>query len=837
MRHRGRLIFITAAVTVLLVAAELLGINAVLQASRESSQQFGRQLAENYRLQNMAVLARYHTILETGARNVERMREKASPLEQIQAWIEEYNRDILNGLEVGGYTGVYAVLDGQAVSSSRWEMPDDYDPTQREWYQQSVALDGEIYYSDRYQDLLTGEDVVTLAMSLGGGDVMAVDINVREVEQEINTQPMAQGNLHVTFDREGNPICHKCWDISHSPHDAAYFQTLYQQVQAHGVGESFQYKDQLGFQQIVYSTTNKAGWLSVSSVSSGGLSHSNRLLITGISVAAVAYFLSLGIILLREYRTSRRASRNAAVMAALGNTYYAIYLIDTDSWECTFIKPSPDVCQAMEGERSYDRLLVVLSGLMEGEAAGQFSKDFSMEHIRQLLDQKVGSYGGDFQRRFPDGRLEWVNIQLLTTGKELESSQVIFAFQNITQQKQRELEEIRLLEHSLLAAQAGSEAKSSFLSNMSHDMRTPLNAIIGFSQLAQAHAEDPERVRETMEKIRFSSRHLLQLIDDILDMAKIEQGRLDFREEPFDLVELCAQTAEIFQEQAGQQKKRLTYTCTARPCMLEGDPVRVSQVLNNLLSNAVKFTRPGGEIGLELRQLPAGSGEFNSYQIVVRDTGIGMSQEFLKKIYLPFEREERFHAGRVSGTGLGMPIVKSIIQTMNGTIDVDSQVGRGTVFTITLPLRRCQENTAEQDTAPKDAQVSLEGSHILLAEDNELNMEIARELLAMHGAQVVEAYDGRQAVERFAQSPPGYFMAVLMDMQMPVMDGCQAARAIRSMEREDAKTVPIIAVTANAFADDVSKVLEAGMDCHIPKPIDVQRIREAVGAVLASRQK
>ena len=829
--HRLPILSILLALALLLMSA--VGINALTRSTQQMTQQFGQQQAENYRLQNMAVIATYRTVLETAARNIRVMYQDGKDISEIHQWICQFSQDAMDSSN-NSYTGLYAVLDGQYMNSVGWTPPPDYDAAQRQWYLQAVALDGTVYYSDLYTDVLTEEEIVTLSVSVGDGNVVAIDINARNMEQEMNQQLLPEGNIHVTFDRSGQCICHKCWDLANCPHDSAYFQNLYQQLLDHFQEESFLYRDALGSEQIVYSMPGSSGWLSVSSVSYDPLTQINRRLIYGLLAAGVLYFLALGGVLLRNWHHSRLSEENAKILHALGDTYYAIYLIHTGTAQCRMVKPSADVAQAMGSNTSYQRLVDVMAGLMEPDTSGQFRREFDLDNIRSLAARGIRDFGGDFRRKFPNGQYEWVNIQLLLTGTGLDSDEVIFAFRQISHEKLRETQRVRLLEESIMAAQAGNAAKSSFLSNMSHDMRTPLNAIIGFSQLAEKNVHDPGRVTEYLKKIRFSSDHLLQLINDILDMAKIEQGHLTLREEPFSLNSLCRQTAEAFQTQAEAEGKSFFFHCDPGENHVLGDSLRISQVLNNLLSNAVKFTPAGGKIRFELRQTALLNQNAALFQLVVSDTGVGMSPEFLDKLFLPFERETRFHSSQMSGTGLGMPIVKSILQTMNGSIDVATQPGHGTTFTVTLPLKLQQsssENIAPQET--KGADLDLSGANLLVAEDNLLNMEIAVELLTMNGAVVTQATNGQEVLDLFSQSPPGTFQAILMDMQMPVMDGLEATRRIRKLDRPDAGIIPIIAVTANAFPDDVAAILEAGMNAYISKPMDFQKLMETLGQYLS----
>ena len=366
-------------------------------------------------------------------------------------------------------------------------------------------------------------------------------------------------------------------------------------------------------------------------------------------------------------------------------------------------------------------------------------------------------------------------------------------------------------------------------------MRTPLNAIIGLSDLAAGHVEDPEKVREYLKKINFSSRQLLGLINDILDMSRMEQGKLVLNSKDFDLKQCMEECVGSFRFQAEAARKTLTLQMDVRDAQVMGDPFRIGQVMNNLLSNAVKFTREGDSIRVTVTQMEAAPGQLCKYRLVIADTGIGMSKEYLPHLFEPYSREMRFGERQAVGTGLGMPITQSIVTQMNGEIHVESAPGEGTTFTIILPFAIAHKQAQAAETADGGEEAfSLEGKRILLAEDNEVNMEITTELLQMNGVAVTQAWNGAEAVERFREAEAFAFDAILMDMQMPVMDGCEAARRIRALRRPDARKVPIVAVTANAFAEDIAATSAAGMDAHVSKPIDfahlVKVLRECIGS-------
>ena len=373
------------------------------------------------------------------------------------------------------------------------------------------------------------------------------------------------------------------------------------------------------------------------------------------------------------------------------------------------------------------------------------------------------------------------------------------------------------------AADAASRAKSEFLSNMSHDIRTPMNAIVGMTRIARERTDDAEAVSDCLDKISASSAHLLNLINDVLDMSRIESGRMELVEERASLTEVVDAVAAIVEPQAAARGLRFTVDASGVTCRsVLTDRTRLSQVLLNLLSNAVKFTPAGGSVSLSVKQAesPVDAARVQT-EFWVEDTGIGMSEEFLGRIFDSFEREDSERVRKTEGTGLGMAIVKRIVDGMGGSIEVRSEKNVGSCFHVTLDLARaagCEEDATEADP---DA---LVGARVLLAEDNELNWEVASELLGACGLELDWAQDGAECVERFRASEPGHYDAILMDVRMPRMNGYEATRAIRALDRPDAVTVPIVAMTADAFAEDRERARACGMSGHVSKPIDLREV-------------
>ncbi len=426
------------------------------------------------------------------------------------------------------------------------------------------------------------------------------------------------------------------------------------------------------------------------------------------------------------------------------------------------------------------------------------------------------------------GRIRYFQMKAVRAGSWNESRGVVLGFRNIDEETRNEMERTRQLEDALSSAKKASKAKSVFLSNMSHDIRTPMNAIVGFTNLAIAHMDQQSQVEEYLEKIKSSGNHLLSLINDVLDMSHIESGKMHIEEKLCSLPEILDGLYNILQ--ADVKAKQLSLRIESVDILDEEiycDKLRLDQVLLNLLSNAVKYTEKGGNIYVRVAETPGAMSGYANYEFLIKDTGIGMSEEFVTKIFEPFNRELDSTTSGIQGTGLGMAITKNIVEMMGGTISVKSEKGIGSEFKVSFTFR---VNTGEKMIHMSEFEniMSLEEKlaevpkgRILLAEDVELNQEIAATILGDAGFETEIAGNGQIAVEMLAKSEPGYYQVILMDVQMPVMNGYEATKEIRRMENKELASIPIIAMTANAFEEDKQEALRSGMNGHIAKPIDI----------------
>ena len=388
------------------------------------------------------------------------------------------------------------------------------------------------------------------------------------------------------------------------------------------------------------------------------------------------------------------------------------------------------------------------------------------------------------------------------------------------------------IQDALSAATEANHAKSDFLANMSHDIRTPMNAIIGIITLIDNNADSLEKVHEYVEKIKCSSQHLLSIINDVLDMSKIESGKTVLNIGEFNLHEVINEIENAFRPQAeARQQTFIIDVPEFKYPWLMGDNVRVMQILNNILSNAVKYTPAGGMISFSVDERPRKSRNYDKLVFRVSDNGIGMSSEFVEHIFESFTREERSVTNAVQGTGLGMAIVKNLVDLMGGAVHVESEQGKGSTFEVTLEFKIAERAQHEADSLPEGGEkcnVSLEGIKFLCAEDNELNAEILTELLHMEGAECTICGNGKFVLDEFESSKPGQYDVILMDVQMPIMNGYEATRAIRAGKNPLGATIPIFAMTANAFSEDIQRSHEAGMNGHLSKPVDLDMLKNAI---------
>ena len=540
---------------------------------------------------------------------------------------------------------------------------------------------------------------------------------------------------------------------------------------------------------------------------------------------------------LRDAERARRAlEENRSITQALGEHYLAVFHIDLTTDRVKVVKIEPEfnrsgIAQMIAQNSTFESVLrqYVQTYVVESEREG-ILRDYDASVLRERLAHNrsiVRRYHLDFGNG--PVAVEYQTIKM----NDADLDHVIVGLRDVEDQEREERERNEALMEAMLAAERANAAKSDFLSRMSHDIRTPLNGIIGLLEINREHADDQQLIAENQEKMRISADHLLSLINDVLEMSKLDQDTVELSREACNLEESCMATATMLLSRAaeygvtmalGHQETPVTWVYTS--------PLHLRQIFLNIYGNSIKYNRPGGSITTTLDCL-----EHDDQRVVYRwtiaDTGIGMSEEFIEHMFEPFAQEGSDSDARThyQGTGLGMSIVKKLLDKMGGTIEVTSKKDVGSTFVITIPFDVAPAAAAKVETPAADA-ASIQGLTLMLVEDNELNAEIAATLIQDRGAQTVPAPDGEAAVRLFAENPAGTFDAILMDVMMPKMNGYDATAAIRALDRPDAATVPIVAMTANAFKEDEQRCLEAGMDAFLPKPIDVNQLVATVSRVV-----
>ena len=460
--------------------------------------------------------------------------------------------------------------------------------------------------------------------------------------------------------------------------------------------------------------------------------------------------------------------------------------------------------------RDYQKTVLCTTTLMAGFILLLFAGLFYSISRLSLADQKA-----EYEKR--------KNELHLQTMKEME----------VVNQKLKKAKNVAT--EALQTAENANKAKTDFLSNMSHDIRTPMNAIIGITSLIRHDAGNKAKVIEYADKIDISSQHLLGIINDVLDMSKIEAGKTVFKYSDFSILDLMQELDTIFHTQIYEKQQTLTIIKeNIQHEWVNGDQVHLMQIFSNLLSNAVKYTQEGGEIQFFVEECETKSSVYAKYRFLVSDNGMGMSADFKDTIFDAFTRAESSLTNKIQGTGLGMAITKNLVEAMGGSIDVDSELGQGSCFEVLLDLKIAEDRTAalaaQEETDEQDGNI-LQGMKFLCAEDNELNAEILMELLKIEGAECTICENGEEILKAFEQSAPGDYDMILMDIQMPVMNGYEATKAIRRSSHELAKTIPIIAMTANAFSEDIQHSLAAGMNAHVSKPVEMKVLRKTIRSI------
>ena len=532
---------------------------------------------------------------------------------------------------------------------------------------------------------------------------------------------------------------------------------------------------------------------------------------------------------------------NGDYVDALMETAQAIYSVELthDCLEKVYYpEGDPDSDSHIELPYSYNAYCAEHRKYVTEDTLENYRIMDSSEKLLERFENGEKQITVEYCERGVERRLYWLQKTVLMSrdmvydSRTQQESRVvhgIILLKDTSEFHEKEHQEKERLESAFYKADLASKAKTEFLNRMSHDIRTPINGIMGMLEIMRRAEEDPEKSRECMEKIQISAGHLLELVNDVLDMSKIEADQIELPREPFNLVELMQEVRALVDAQLTETgiEHRISRGHMVHTSLI-GSPLQLRQIMVNLFSNAIKYNKEGGSIETYAGELSC-DGKIVYYEFIITDTGVGMSREFVEEhLFKPFTQEQSDARTQYKGTGLGMSIVQGLIQKMHGSVQVESELGKGTKITCQIPFELDTESEMIKETGEISDVTAIENLHILLAEDNEINMEIAEFYLEDMKIKVDKAWNGKEAVEMFAASEPGTYDMILMDIMMPVMDGLEAARYIRQMERSDAKKIPILALTAQVTSESIVECGKAGMDGHLTKPIEAQKLKEKI---------
>ena len=807
----------------------ILSMYGTYRALLNNARDMGLELVRSYVADEERNIAAYNTIVRMGMTYLDEIETEGLTEEELRQKIYHFFED---AAEAAGNPKLdcYAIIDGQLIANKDIDAWNQYDYTKTGWYKKVTAAKGQVVYTNETTDEDQESDMlIAAAISPETGNGVFIHLNRESFVDTHKDLDLPEEGAYYLCDEQGRLLFYDApFEVDEESMEA-YAEALCEKVRNGSIAETGEdIADINGVRRGLYHSQVSNGWISIMTIPhSTLLSGFNQII--GLYIGVFALFLIVMVLLvIRDIRLGRSMIHTSMITRALCNTYYAVYRINLKEGTYEMIKGSREMQKLLRRKGTYDVMMYGFDQVIDAETARELNESFSLEHLRELAAKRVNNYGGDFLREL-DGRERWINISFIlddALGKE----EAILAFRQIDSEKQKQLKHTRLLEVALAAADMSEQSQKQFFSKMSHEMRTPLNIILGMNELAMREDCTPEKRLDYQQKIEYSGRDLLKLMNYVLEVSRSENGLGQLEQKEFDIYAEFDNCIRDFREQAESEGKQFEVHKDADTRMVAGNPLKLSQVLENVLSNAVQFTQAGDKISVSMRQ--AGPDNDN-YIFIIEDTGIGMSEEFLKRIYEPYSQENRFGDHGMGGNGLGMSIVKSLVTQMDGQIEVTSKAGSGTRVLITLPLKAVAENTEPMQAALGEDW--LKNLHVMVVDDNDLNREILCELLEEQGVAVDQAADGKTAVELFEKSELFDIDVIIMDMQMPVMDGCEAAQAIRVLDRADAKWVLIIALTANSFSEDVIQTAQAGMDAHLAKPADIRKVEDTIYKLMIGR--
>ena len=772
----------------------------------------------------------YKIAMEMGARQVELLALTGANDEEISAWLKELVSYVEQATHIGKIKA-YAVgndeYDGRFAGSFSYNIDKLSSKYIKETYWYKTALKFQSYpvFTPVYNDIIDNQSVITISISLlNGKGVLALDLYIDNIEESwLPQKDIFDDNTYILLDNKGSYISGiNIPELKNCTNNELYKKiygiikndnsSIGSAVLTTGNNEIFN----LFFKKNIYS-----GYTSVVLINNNKLYSSSPIWHLRYLIILMILAIAGVLIYTEENYLNKKIYDSNSVIDMLGNSYYAIYRVNIITEEYVILRGTDFICSMIKQEGKYEELYNFLINSLDDISVDEFRTSFSMENIRNMAKNNQLDYSIDLHRMLEDG-YKWVNLRFIMD-KTVSEEYVLLCLRECEEERKRELAHIGLLEDAVSALKESAESKRILYSSVSHDMRTPLNGIIGIAELMGHHLNNPEKIADYLEKIKLSGSQLITLIDNFLEMAKSESKTMEANNETFSIESQIGEIINIFTLIAQRDNKIFSASINIKNDKVQGDLNKLIHILNNILSNAFKYTKENGSINMSVTEIHLSSDKL-WYKFIVSDSGIGMSKEFLSQIYTPFAREKRSETIGITGTGLGLSIVQNQVHRMDGEINIESQYGIGTTVTITLPFNKADESSNNEESENNIENIDLSGAVVLAVEDNVVNMQILVELLTLKKVKVLQAWNGEEAVDMYKQSESFSIDAILMDIQMPVMDGLDASRLIRQSNRKDALSIPIIALSANIFEEDIAESNAAGMNAHLAKPVNVNML-------------
>ena len=773
----------------------------------------------------------YKMAMEMGAEQLDLLVATGASDEEISAWLKEFVTYIERATHIGKLKA-YAVgkdeYTGRFAGSFSYSLDNISTEYFRNtfWFEKAIQYQSYPIFTPVYKDIFDNQDVITISISaVSGKGVLALALYVDNIEASwLPRKNIFDDNTYMLLDSQGGHIAAINLPQLKKCTQEELYKKVYEAVEKSNtsVGTVRLDIDHNEKFHLFFKKNRYSGYTSVVLINNNKLFSTSPIWHLRYLIILMILAIASIVIYSEENYLNKKLDDSNSVIEMLGNSYYSIYRVNIITEEYVILRGTNFICSTIAHEGKYNELYSLLLTSLDEGTVDEFRNSFSIENIKQMAKNNQLDYSVDLRRMLEDG-YRWVNLRFIMD-KTISEEYVLLCFRECEEERKRELAHIGLLEDAVSALKESAESKRILYSSVSHDMRTPLNGIIGIAELMGHHLNDPDKIADYLEKIKMSGSQLITLIDNFLEMAKSESKTMEASNETFSINQQIGEIINIFTLIAQRDNKNFSASINIKNDKVQGDLNKLMHILNNILSNAFKYTKENGTITMTITEKHLSSDNL-WYQFVISDNGIGMSQKFLEQIYTPFAREKRNETRGITGTGLGLSIVHNQVHRMDGEINIESQYGKGTTVTITLPFEKAADDSKDikhDDDSYK--QIDLSGATVLAVEDNVVNMQILVELLSLKKINVLQAWNGEEAVDMYKQSELFGIDAILMDIQMPVMDGLDAAKLIRKSGRADAASIPIIALSANIFEEDIAESSAAGMDAHLAKPVNLNML-------------